>query len=79
MAKFKVKDYPTLTDSLEDASIWNRGYSSVMELEQVSRDIGDGSEWYRFSVEDGPWIDECRAQCIARIDNGGLQRLTSTN
>jgi hypothetical protein len=51
------------------------GTGDIAELERVFRDMGDGSEWYRFSVEDSAWIDECQAECIAWIDNGGLQRL----
>ncbi len=74
----KNKQFPPLTDSVEDGIIstcWEGGYRSVAELEQAIRDMGGGTEWYSFDVEDKEWIKERKDECTAWVEAGGLKNL----
>ncbi len=80
MIMFKQKQFPPLTDSTEDGIIsvcWQRGYRSVAELEQLFREMYDGTEWYLFDADDDEWMKEREAECMEWVKDGGLQSLTS--
>ncbi len=46
-------------------------------LEQVFRDMVDGTEWYSFQAEDEGWFRERDAECIAWVEARGLESLMS--
>ncbi|KAF2245222.1 hypothetical protein BU26DRAFT_386601, partial [Trematosphaeria pertusa] len=71
--KLQNKEFPQLSDSENDIIIWkcwNGLYQSVAELEQVFRDLGDGTEWYWFEGETEEWLKERRAECEKWISAG---------
>lgn len=80
MDMFQRKDFPVLTDSFEDAVVsncWWARYESVAALEQVFRDLGDGSEWYVFQgieQEEG-WLEQMEKDCKTWVDSSGLGTL----
>jgi serine/threonine protein kinase len=82
MNMLREKKFPPLTDLVEDEIIsmcWNGGYQSVRELEQIFRDMEDGTEWYSFrgEDEDEDWIKEREKECVEWVESGGLSSVLS--
>lgn len=79
MRKFSLKEFPVLGAFPEEDKIisrcWNNHYKSVAELEQVFRDMKDGTEWYRFEPEDEVWLAEQRCKCEEWAATDGLDVL----
>jgi hypothetical protein len=57
----------------DDVIIWL--YGSVAELVQVFRDLGDGTEWYRFESETEEWLRDRRSECEKLVRAGELVHL----
>lgn len=79
MKKFSLKEFPVLGAFPEEDKIisrcWHNEYRSVAELEQIFRDMKDGTEWYRFPPEDEAWLAEQRQKCEAWAATDALDAL----
>jgi serine/threonine protein kinase len=73
--KFQNKEFPSLTDSPEDAIIhrcWYGQYQSVKELLAV---FMDGAEQNEFAVEDEEWLMARKLECKQIAQSGILDKL----
>lgn len=79
MRMFSLKQFPELGAFPEQDQIisrcWENYYKSVAELEQVFRDMKDGTEWYYFEPEDEAWLADQRRICEDYVAAGGIEAL----
>ncbi|OAA53513.1 serine/threonine protein kinase [Niveomyces insectorum RCEF 264] len=84
MGKFQRKEFPALDPATTPgdaivARCWAGAYAddatSVSALEQEFRNMGDGTEWYRFPLEDAAWFAETQQACRAWAESGQLEKV----
>lgn len=78
MGMCQRKEFPQLTDSIEDRVIsmcWYGMRKSVAELEQVFRNMAGGTEWYLFDAETDEWVTERLEECVTWASAGGVDSL----